>query len=128
MENYYCEKCGKLVTEKYGSGRFCSRQCANSNRVFTKDLSKHVKARNGDVLDITKAQLENYKQQHNKCEICGKLMNNSIKWDSKFAAKNLCIDHDHETKKFRGLLCSMCNRQLGWYEKHASEINAYLNK
>ena len=27
---YYCEKCGKLVEEKYGSGRFCSRKCANS--------------------------------------------------------------------------------------------------
>lgn len=25
-----CEKCGKLMTIKYGSGRFCSRACANS--------------------------------------------------------------------------------------------------
>lgn len=30
MNTYLCEKCGKLVTEKYGSGRFCSRACANT--------------------------------------------------------------------------------------------------
>ena len=28
---YYCEKCGKPVYEKFGSGRFCSRSCANSH-------------------------------------------------------------------------------------------------
>lgn len=33
---YLCEKCGKEVTEKYGSGRFCSRQCANS-RTFSEE-------------------------------------------------------------------------------------------
>lgn len=27
---YICEKCGKEVTEKFGSGRFCSKSCANS--------------------------------------------------------------------------------------------------
>ena len=29
-EKHICEKCGKVMTEKYGSGRFCSRACANS--------------------------------------------------------------------------------------------------
>ena len=29
-EHHTCEKCGKVMTEKYGSGRFCSRFCANS--------------------------------------------------------------------------------------------------
>lgn len=29
-EQHICEKCGKIMTEKYGSGRFCSRACANS--------------------------------------------------------------------------------------------------
>ena len=30
-ENHTCEKCGKVMTEKFGSGRFCSRTCANSH-------------------------------------------------------------------------------------------------
>lgn len=29
---HYCEKCGKLITEFIGSGRFCSRSCATSHR------------------------------------------------------------------------------------------------
>lgn len=44
---YYCSKCGKAVYEKYGSGKFCSRKCANS-RTFSKETnekrSKSVKA------------------------------------------------------------------------------------
>lgn len=31
-EKHICEKCGKVMTEKYGSGRFCSRACANSKQ------------------------------------------------------------------------------------------------
>ena len=32
-EQHVCEKCGKVMTEKFGSGRFCSRACANSRIV-----------------------------------------------------------------------------------------------
>ena len=37
-EKHTCEKCGKVMTEKYGSGRFCSRSCANSH-VQTKEVN-----------------------------------------------------------------------------------------
>lgn len=29
-EKHMCEKCGKIMTEIFGSGRFCSRTCANT--------------------------------------------------------------------------------------------------
>lgn len=29
-EQHKCENCGKIMTEYFGSGRFCSRSCANS--------------------------------------------------------------------------------------------------
>lgn len=29
-EKHICEKCGKVMTEKFGSGRFCSIKCSNS--------------------------------------------------------------------------------------------------
>lgn len=29
-ERHVCERCGKVMTEKFGSGRFCSRACANA--------------------------------------------------------------------------------------------------
>jgi hypothetical protein len=36
-----------------------------------------------------------------KCEICHK------------TPKRLCVDHDHENGRFRGLLCSKCNSAIG---------------
>lgn len=37
------------------------------------------------------------------CELCGTL-------------KNLHIDHNHETNKIRGCLCTNCNRGLGHFQ------------
>jgi hypothetical protein len=51
--------------------------------------------------------LEQYEEmwiaQGGKCAICGK--------DS--PSRLLCVDHDHETGKVRGLLCVHCNHLLG---------------
>lgn len=191
MMSYICERCGKAVGDfdKFGSGRFCSRACANarSHSKETKDkirksVTKNVQCSckycgkefstvnacrsherlcyknpnkldnpsiqheeklnrfvilrnripNSDsnkiTLDITYKELEQYKQEHSVCEICGRSVEDAVKWNSKFAAKNLCIDHDHSNNTFRGLLCQVCNRQLGWYENNKDKINAYLNK
>lgn len=38
-EQHRCEHCGKIMTEKFGSGRFCSRACANS-RIRTEESKK----------------------------------------------------------------------------------------
>lgn len=54
--------------------------------------------------------------QNNECSIC--------RLDKQ---ETLHIDHDHITGKVRGLLCSNCNRNLGWYEKRAEAIRLYLN-
>ena len=72
-----CEKCGKIMTQKYGSGRFCSRSCANSHRhtEITKSkirdsmLSYNVKQKSNVVLDLTEQQ--EYLQDLPTCEICG---------------------------------------------------------
>ena len=40
-EKHACEKCGKVMTEKFGSGRFCSRACANA-RVHTDSTRKKL--------------------------------------------------------------------------------------
>ena len=40
-EKHICEKCGKVMTEKFGSGRFCSRKCSNS-RIKTEEVKNKV--------------------------------------------------------------------------------------
>ena len=40
-EQHHCEKCGKLMTEKFGSGRFCSKSCANS-RVHSNETKEKI--------------------------------------------------------------------------------------
>lgn len=51
------------------------------------------------------------------CNICG----------VKFGV-TLCIDHDHDTKRIRGVLCHTCNLAVGYYEKLADKIKVYLEK
>lgn len=137
---YTCQYCGR-VCKNLNSLRQHEIRCKkNPNHIICKGnggkMPPHLKSwndkqvvcGNGDILDITNKQLEEYKKEHLTCEICGRTIDEAVKWKSKFAARNFCVDHDHNTNKFRGLLCSVCNRQLGWYEKHQSEINNYLNK
>jgi len=42
-EGHYCEKCGKLMDHKYGSGRFCSQICAN--RYTSNEFANNIEAK-----------------------------------------------------------------------------------
>ncbi len=56
-------------------------------------------------------------EQNGVCKICKNDRNPS---------KNLAVDHDHISKKIRGLLCLQCNTKLGWFETYKKEIVKYL--
>lgn len=58
-------------------------------------------------------------QQKYKCPICDKAL-------SRFPDKKVHVDHDHITKKVRGILCNSCNIKLGWYEGRYKKIRQYL--
>lgn len=95
-----------------------TRGKAGAEANHQKKLKRFVKIR-GDVLDITYGELEEYRKTHRVCEMCG--AKPSTKRNGR--NKRLVIDHDHKTKKFRGLLCVTCNRFLGYYDnsKHLAE-------
>lgn len=80
-EKHQCEKCGRVMTVFYGSGRFCSRSCANTrqhsdetkakigksglNRVYKRDISKNIIS---------------YERNPNRCTQCGKALSYNIRF------------------------------------------------
>lgn len=64
-------------------------------------------------------------EQGGVCRICG-VDRSQRKWD-----RYLFIDHDHSTKKVRGLLCHHCNAGLGHFKDDATLLTKamrYLNE
>jgi ATP-dependent 26S proteasome regulatory subunit len=47
-------------------------------------------------------------KQNNRCAICNRTQQERVK-----LAKELAVDHNHETNEIRGLLCNPCNRAIG---------------
>lgn len=43
-EQHKCQHCGKLMTEKFGTGQFCSRACANTRKHSDETRSKIAKS------------------------------------------------------------------------------------
>ena len=65
------------------------------------DKNNKLKVNYNINLDIYNQLL---KKQNNSCNICKTKFNKD---------KDACVDHNHDTKKVRGLLCNTCNRALG---------------
>jgi hypothetical protein len=73
---------------------------------------------------ITKDQFDQMvANQDNKCKICGNPPSMKTRKSSV-----LHVDHDHKTKKVRGLLCNRCNNALGIIEQRdlVAKAEAYL--
>lgn len=80
-EKRQCENCGKTMAVFYGSGRFCSRSCANTrqhsdetkakigksglNRVYKRDISKNVIS---------------YERNPNRCTQCSKALSYNMRF------------------------------------------------
>ena len=71
-EEHKCENCGKTMTEYYGSGRFCSRKCANSRK-----YSKQTKQKISDTLKASKKishKKDEYLKNPDTCIICSNIL------------------------------------------------------
>lgn len=112
-EKVFCKNCGSEVTRRRSI--FCSKEC------FREYKRTHTFYKG---MDITVADLRDYRIKHQVCEICGRketMKNHGVNC-------NLAVDHDHATNKFRGLLCYSCNTKLSWYENWKDNIEKYLSK
>lgn len=111
MRTLICATCDALFYYRKGySSKYCSNTCApHHNLPVIRD--GYYRRTYG----ITADQRHNmYLSQFGKCLIC----------DRPYHAMTLVIDHCHTTGRVRGLLCNVCNMQLGIYEKYR---NRYSN-
>ena len=95
VEQHTCEKCGKIMTEKYGSGRFCSKQCANT-RIHSDEtkikISQSTKEnavwhynRGNDLFKTYghkshEIALSKYNDNPNHCIVCGRPIPYDVKY------------------------------------------------
>ena len=93
-----CEKCGKIMTEKYGSGRFCSKSCANTRNhssntkckiseklkqtssFFNKHIDEETHKKSSATLHKNKSM--RYYQNPKRCKVC----NHVIPYDVRYRA------------------------------------------
>jgi len=93
-----CKKCGVVMPlEGYHIDRAAKDGHRNECKVCFNERTRNSKylSRYG----ITSAEADKLKKQ--PCAICG-------------AVRNLHIDHNHTTGAVRGVLCSSCNRGIGY--------------
>ena len=57
---------------------------------------------------------------HRVCAICGKKETRKSRYGG---ICKLHIDHDHKTKKIRGLLCHKCNNGLGNFRDNIENLD-----
>ena len=140
-----CKKCkveNPLTSSYFHIDKGCNppfksicKTCANEVRRKSRKYYESDKLRN------TKNHLRNnynlslkdydalYEKQGGFCYICDK--NETVVHGASKQVQRLTVDHDHQTGKVRGLLCSMCNKGLGcFYDSVENLLQAalYLEK
>lgn len=108
---YRCKNCLRLKKKKYQES-----EQAKTNR-NKRDKNRRQSSHGQEMKQRHRLKykfnltLEQYdqmvEQQNGKCAICNQI---------DISGKRLAVDHDHQTGKIRGLLCSNCNLLLGRVE------------
>lgn len=111
-----CETCDNKFEATSHSHRFC--ESCKRQRIVSRYLAHDLKKFNMAIDDYESL----VKQQNGLCAICKRSLLPGGR------IRRLSIDHDHRTGAVRGLLCTPCNTNLGWFEKWSDSISEYLAK
>lgn len=112
LEKYYRnrEKYISSMKERYSKIKTEVSQKTKKLRKENPDFFKNQKLRNGFGITIEQYK-EMLRKQNNVCAICNhpeRIIDRRLN-----RPRSLAVDHDHKTKKVRGLLCMGCNQGLG---------------
>jgi hypothetical protein len=79
-----------------------------NSRTPKKRLEQHLKYKYG----VTHAEfMAQWDRQAGRCSICTEALPDLMEYEGR--RRGYAIDHNHETGKFRGILCLNCNSLLG---------------
>ena len=101
---------------------------------YQRQWRKHnpERAKNLNLKKFYGLTLEDYRRmgeaQNWKCAICGSAETTK---DKDGGPRQMPVDHDHSTGKVRALLCTQCNRGLGFFKDSMERLEqaaAYLRK
>jgi hypothetical protein len=119
-----CEECGaKWKSRSGGWSRYGNQLCTSCR---TRKWRKASWAEGGSLwartlwknFGITPKDYDDLLvKQDGRCAICRSPGNNG---------RRFAVDHDHDTKEVRGLLCGNCNRGLGYLQDDVSILKAAL--
>lgn len=126
-------KCGKTVkvfTGDWNAGRAKTCGCSKFRRGADNPNFKHGLTKTTDYeykQSIKKRYGITYEEyellcelQNNVCAICKQEQNDK-------RGTRLAVDHCHETKRIRGLLCNRCNRGIGMLKENKNVIMSAYN-
>ena len=89
-----------------------------NSRTPKKRLVQHLKYKYG----VTEEEfLNTWENQKGKCAICEIDLPNLLVYENR--RRGYAIDHNHETNKFRGILCINCNTLLGMSRDNLDILN-----
>lgn len=116
-----CECCGQVHDSSYGSGRFCSSQCAR--RFSTSEKRVEINNKVSNTLskfreDKRKARINEYLKNPNLCKICG----NPLPYEKRHNAtcsKDCCVQYAlkiQKTVKRKFVEAGQGRGKSGWYK------------
>ena len=107
-KNKNCE-CGEPVHCKGLCASCYRKQYTPPKRTSEQARASRIKHRYGITIEQYQKMVE---ERNNLCDVCGNPpseSNTRAHWN-----KKLCIDHNHDTGRVRGLLCNDCNLAVGY--------------
>ncbi len=130
-----CCMCATPIGKKSIRCKPCLKKYRRENKIAKKEYLREWTL--NSKYGISTKEFDNmFNQIQGRCEICNIEMQKPISKQGGQPKNTAFIDHDHDTKKIRGLLCNSCNRLLGTFEKSAKNQHffslekamKYLNK
>lgn len=125
---YRCRACAYKIERRWRTNnleRYRDNARGTQRRAYANDPDRlretlrrsRLRTKFGIELEDLIAMLDS---QNWKCKICSKPL--AIRTFDRRKGNVACVDHDHKTKKIRGILCSPCNRGLGLFGDNANTL------